>query len=255
MSDAVTIPHLASDFLHVLTAFRSSIGHGDQSLAALESKLSERMRTLEKDCRSHQKSALFPAAQKLLIYTADDIIMTSGHPVALAWQPWQQREYLNENSDGDERFFELFGANALPAFREPEIEELAFLCIAAGFRGKLRVVPGERNRVSLWSSGSTAELRKFLETLRHSAAPTNPSRLFPGAYDHTDPRPLPLLPLARMTRLVALCFVLGLVSWFAARALIPGAIREAIAAAKEISEAHSGRWAAQDSGAAGVKPK
>jgi type IV/VI secretion system ImpK/VasF family protein len=99
-------------------------------------KLLERQRAIA-DQRLIRPS--YNRAEKLLVYTTDAVVLRLMTGRTHEWTELERELY--ESSDGGNKFYDHFNT---PEYNDPELREIAFLCMCLGFEGRLS---GQQNNL------------------------------------------------------------------------------------------------------------
>lgn len=178
-----------------LTSFRQRADSTDMS--AEEAALALQAVWREEEAEARHSADLYTSyerAKYLLVVCADELMRTApGWSGAALWP--SQETVMFGTSIGGERFFELMED---PAYRQPEMSEVFFQCLALGFQGT--------------HAGDGKTLTDIRRKLRYSLqdVPKDLSeRLTPGAYAETQDDDLTAMPVASSLRLFVV--LLGIV--------------------------------------------
>ncbi|MCA8958597.1 MAG: DotU family type IV/VI secretion system protein [Planctomycetes bacterium] len=185
-SDRPTVATVAGKVFLFLSAFRRAVRRDSMTLEDARDRMTAIL--LEVDRLAQQEPELHKLYQKaryLLHVTVDGIVRASGWEHAVQWPLLELRHH--GTADGGTRFFELLED---PAYDDPELLEVFYLCLGIGFRGQHRDDP---ERIE--------ELMKRLYLRLPGVPRGDDQRITPQAYEHLRDDPPPELPLVKIARL------------------------------------------------------
>lgn len=216
---------LCSNTFLYLTSFRRQASHGSLSVAEAEQRLADVWREEEKRSESvPELYDLYKKARYLLVVTADEVMRTTEWAGAQTW-PSQEAEQFG-TSIGGERFFALMED---PTYRNPELAEVFFQCLALGFQGM--------------HAGDTAGLRDMRKRLRLGMEDVPRDRaefLTPEVYEHTQGEDFTTMPVASTVRLLIILIGVVLTLGLLAKVTYSASVNGLIQSANEIAKSKDG---------------
>ena len=223
----IRLNEVTSELFLFLTSFRRSLGHEHFDATWVKSRVKSLLEIADRRATADPEThRLFVLAKYPLVVTIDGVILNSGWPGADRWTLLEIDLFGSGN--GGERFFELVDD---AQYRDPQLQELLFTCLATGFSGKFGDDP--------------YGLRAVRQTIYHglSGIPREgEDRITPTAYDRTPMegrRSLPLTSVLRMTLVVlGILVVLGV----GAHLLYKNSVKDLIAATRRVAQVFDLRW-------------
>ena len=213
-------------FLFLTTFRKNLVDRKEMSLEWVKAELARVLR--EQKHVAQQDQAIYPLyerAERLLVYTADGIIRGSTWVHADEWeQNLLEVELYATPGHGGLHFFQHLET---PQYDDPQLSEIAFMCLGIGFMGAYK--------------GSPEKLREKKATLFAKVQDVpreRQARMTPDAYDERIDKGMPSLPVVRTMRLLA-CLV-GVVLFLVVGKwlLFDRAVDELTKLGKEIAEDH-----------------